>query len=71
MTAARRCSTCGIDWPNHNLKYKVCPKCEGSLFATTSGTPMPEDEALSLKRHCEFDHYCQKRDYERLAAEKH
>jgi hypothetical protein len=70
MPAARHCKNCGIDWPNHLLQYKVCPKCEGKLAGIVDGTPLPKDEALSLKRHCEFERYYQKHEHKRLKAEK-
>jgi hypothetical protein len=66
--AARRCSNCGLNWPDVWKDYRKCPKCEGDLDPSGSD-PMEDDEARSLKNHLEFERYWEKWELERFAAQ--
>lgn len=54
---ARRCSQCATDWPDDRLNFSVCPCCLEPTSRARGGDPIDFDEALSLKRHFDFEHY--------------
>lgn len=58
-----RCSTCGVNWPR-TADFCKCPEHETDTSVIT-GTPLPLDEALSLKKHFEFERFFEKWDRER------
>lgn len=51
---ARRCQICGIDWPDL-ADYIDCPKCETMTRRFKDVRPLDIFEAMSLKKHVEFD----------------
>jgi hypothetical protein len=59
---AFRCTPCGVSWPAQASNYGVCPQCCEKTDPITHETPMDADEAMSLKMHCEFERFCDKRD---------
>lgn len=72
---ALRCSMCGIDWPNNDL-YDICPVCqdEDGTDPCNDGNPLSAKEALSMKRHAEFERFYDEwdatRPAERLSPKK-
>lgn len=65
----RRCTTCGVDWPNAN-RYGTCPECEGRTDPMSNGNPLDEETARSRALHAEFERYYAKREADREAREK-
>lgn len=56
MPPARRCSICSLDWPDSD-HYDECPQCEEDTRRFSNASPMPDDEAKSLRLHLEFDKF--------------
>jgi hypothetical protein len=52
--AAKRCSTCAINWP---LEYTTCGVCEGKVDHLTNAVPVMQGEAKQLKLHADFERY--------------
>lgn len=65
--AARRCTICANDYPSTN-EYKTCPVCEERTSRFSNITPMPDDEARSIKLHAEFERYYEQRELAREAG---
>lgn len=64
MPAAYRCTACAVAWPYQGA-YVLCPQCGASCWRSSSDEPMPFHEAESLRKHAEFERYCEKRDRDR------
>lgn len=66
---ARRCSTCGTDWPttwkDGGAKYALCPKCEGKTDVISNADPLDEETAHDLKIHLDFERFYQTWELER------
>lgn len=60
----RRCSPCGVSWPDHN-DYATCPTCLEPTDLMSNLQPLGEAEAKSLKSRAEFDRFYVKWDAER------
>jgi hypothetical protein len=58
---SRRCSQCGINWPNF-LEHSTCAKCGGKTDLIGNQPPMSLAEASSLKRELEFARYYDERE---------
>lgn len=56
MPMAKRCSTCGLDFPNLSA-FTTCPKCEGKLDRITNGKPMTQLEANHLIAEFKFERF--------------
>lgn len=54
---ARRCSFCSTDWPDDKANYAVCPCCREPTSRLARTVPLDDDEALSMKRQFDFEHY--------------
>jgi hypothetical protein len=52
--SARRCSTCGVNWPT-DWKYRECAHCGGTTDHISNADPIPEDEAKRTLHHLKFD----------------
>lgn len=65
---AYRCPMCLVNWPHHSL-YQPCPECGEQTSAIRDIEPIDADEALSRKRHADFERYCEDRDNRRFADE--
>jgi hypothetical protein len=71
MANARRCSTCGIDWPMEPFKdYSECAQCGEATDGITNGDPMEPDSARVLRNHILFDLYYAERERKRLREER-
>lgn len=47
---ARRCSTCGINWPNSLPDFRECPHCETATWYSQNNDPDHSNaEALKIK----------------------
>lgn len=68
--AARRCSKCGIAWPN-NWRYEKCPQCREQTSYFADEDSIPEDEADRLARRAEFERYYEKRGPRDVELPKH
>lgn len=66
---ARRCSTCGVDWPNSNV-YGTCPGCEGRTDPISNADPIDIADAKSRAAHAAFERYFAEWDAERIEREK-
>lgn len=60
-----RCTTCNVNWPLDASRYGVCPQCHGATWQSSSGDPIGDAEARSIKAHADFERYCAKRDADR------
>ena len=68
MAAARRCSRCGIDWPDAWDEYGKCPGCEERTDRIMDAKPLGTAEALSRRNHYAFEAFYQRREDARVAA---
>ena len=60
MPEARRCPACKTDWPTLNGKtpdFQVCPECEKSTQVVLDGDPISLREAVSRRKHADFDRW--------------
>ena len=69
-----RCPQCLVNWP-HSIKdgdqiiqFATCPECD-SKTDYTCGDPMDDDEALSRKRHADFEKYYVERSAKHIGDE--
>jgi hypothetical protein len=67
--SSRRCSGCGIDWPDAWTEYRKCPQCGVPTDRLSNVTPLDADAALSMKRHFEFDQFFKDWDEKRVLRE--
>jgi len=58
--SAKRCSDCGVSYPNVN-DYSICPQCL-SPTDFSADTPVATDEAKRIKRMADFDREYEKRE---------
>ena len=64
MLLCWRCSTCDSNWPR-KAEYKTCVRCKADCWGASSipaDEIISEEEAISIKRHIQFDEYCTSRD---------
>lgn len=64
--AARRCSMCDINWPDHK-DYAVCPQCQSHtspMMRKPQGPVLSEAEAKSKAAHMKFERYLEEESEE-------
>jgi hypothetical protein len=54
---ARRCTMCGISWPE---PFKRCYQCGGATDLFKGKPTITVEEAESIKKHYEFEQYLEK-----------
>jgi len=64
--SARRCSSCGLNWPDDHKKYKTCPECAGKTDSLNNSAPMDSTEL----NHRLFEVFFKAWDEKRVEAEK-
>lgn len=57
ITPARRCTNCGIDWPDDWTLYRTCAGCNCQTRRVTHGNPLTPAEAASRIKHIDFEAY--------------
>lgn len=63
--AARRCSTCTLNYPSHG-GWEKCVQCGGTTYYNSAEDAMTPDEARALKARVEFDKFYAERELERM-----
>lgn len=56
--ASFHCHVCDVSWPPDRDEYLPCPVCSGKTWESNR-EPIDEHDALSRKRHAEFDRWCE------------
>ncbi len=54
--SAYRCSNCAVNWPPTS-EFQPCPQCESKTDMIGNTDPIDVSEALSRKRHADFERY--------------
>ena len=67
MAAARRCSRCGIDWPDDMTTYGQCPGCERTTVRMLDAQPPVDAEALSRRKRLAFEAFYRRREGAQVA----
>lgn len=62
---ARLCDSCDLCWPN-DKKYERCAKCRTVTRVSHVRRAMGREEAESLRKTCEFDHFYEQREAARM-----
>jgi hypothetical protein len=57
----RRCEMGCETWPDDTL-YSICPNCEEPTRRFTRMSPLSAEEALSKKKHADFERWCEAND---------
>ena len=66
--SAYRCNPCSTNWPPSS-DYNPCPECEGKTDFFSNTDSIDADEALSRKKHADFERFWEERESKRQAAE--
>lgn len=66
--AARRCSTCGVSWPNSS-RYSDCPQCLVETDVFPFAACLPVKEAKELADNATFDRFYASWDADRERGE--
>lgn len=68
MFSAYRCTNCSTNWPPTG-EFAVCPECGDTCSPMGQASPIPVGEAVSRKRHAEFERFYVDWEARRMAAE--
>lgn len=66
--SAYRCSTCLTNWPP-TTEFQACPECDERTSFMGNADPIDPAEALSRKRHADFEKYYADRSAKQLNDE--
>jgi hypothetical protein len=73
--SAYRCNPCSTNWPasvkvaDVTETFNPCPECDGKTDFLSNATPIEDTEAISRKRHADFERWYADREAKRLAAD--
>lgn len=63
---ALECRTCKTLWPDDRTEYNRCPDCQELTVLRTLAEPsMHEHEAITRKRHADFERWLEHREQRR------
>ena len=63
-----RCPVCLVNWPP-TREFTTCPECESKTDFITNDNPMDVKEALSRKRHADFEKFYAERSAKQAGDE--
>jgi hypothetical protein len=63
-----RCNPCSTNWPP-TTEFQDCPECQARTAFGRNADPIDLSEALSRKRHADFNRFYEDREAKRLADE--
>ena len=66
--SAYRCSNCCVSWPPTS-EFQPCPECESKTDFIGNTDPMDAKEALSRKRHADFEKFYSERSAKQVGDE--